>query len=134
MLANRVDEIRRGRHPAFSDADFEFLDQTFKARPVTPVDADPALNLVLLGGPGSGKGTQAAALCKTFELPHVSTGDLFREHIRKQTDLGQLARSYMDRGELVPDDVTERMVASRLALPDARREAIAQVKASAYRR
>ncbi|MCC6234117.1 MAG: adenylate kinase [Verrucomicrobiales bacterium] len=116
-----VEDLRQGQHPAFTDADFQFLDQTFKARSVVPIETDPALNLVLLGGPGSGKGTQAVNLCKAFEVPHISTGDLFRDHIRKQTDLGQLAKSYMDRGELVPDDVTERMVAARLAQPDAQR-------------
>jgi adenylate kinase len=74
-----------------------------------------ALNLVLLGGPGSGKGTQAENLEREFHLCHVASGDLFRENLRNATRLGQLAKSYMDRGELVPDDITEAMVEERLA-------------------
>lgn len=77
------------------------------------------MNIVLLGGPGSGKGTQAELLCAELGLPHVSTGDLFRENLRQATDLGRLAKTYMERGELVPDDVTEALVAERLARPDA---------------
>ncbi|MFI5357231.1 MAG: adenylate kinase [Opitutales bacterium] len=81
--------------------------------------ARPSLDLVLLGGPGSGKGTQAERLCATLKIPHIATGDLFRQNLQQQTELGCLARSYMDRGELVPDDVTEAMVAERLAQSDA---------------
>lgn len=80
----------------------------------------PALDLVLLGGPGSGKGTQAEHLCREFHLPHISTGDLFRENLKHGTDLGRLAKSFMDRGDLVPDSVTEGMVEHRLAEPDTR--------------
>lgn len=76
-------------------------------------------DVVLLGGPGSGKGTQAGRLCAELRLPHIATGDLFRENLRQATDLGKLAQAYMDRGELVPDDVTEAMVEVRLAQPDA---------------
>ena len=112
--------IAKGEHPRFSDADFAFVDQFVKTRSEPLTDPEAGLNLVLLGGPGSGKGTQAEAICKQFSLPHISTGDLFRENIKKQTELGRLAKSYMDRGELVPDDVTERMVSSRLEQPDAR--------------
>ena len=75
-------------------------------------------DLVLLGGPGSGKGTQAERLCAELRLPHIATGDLFRENLRQATDLGKLAQTYMNRGELVPDDVTEAMVEERLAQPD----------------
>jgi adenylate kinase len=75
-------------------------------------------DLVLLGGPGSGKGTQAEKLCAGLRLPHVATGDLFRENLRQATELGKLAQTYMNRGELVPDDVTEAMVEERLARPD----------------
>lgn len=120
-LAGIVEGLRLGKHPAFSDEDFAFLDQLLKAKQAAPLQVEPAMNFVLLGGPGSGKGTQAEHLCKTFQLPHISTGDLFRDNIKKQTELGRLAKSYMDRGELVPDDVTERMVSTRLALPDAAR-------------
>ncbi len=82
--------------------------------------AGSGLDLVLLGGPGSGKGTQAARLCAALGLPHIATGDLFRENLQRGTDLGQLAKIYMDRGELVPDDVTEAMVEERLERPDTR--------------
>lgn len=82
--------------------------------------AHPSLDLVLLGGPGCGKGTQAEQICRQFGLPHISTGDLFRENLKKNTDLGKLAKSYMDRGELVPDDVTEAMVKHRLINSDTR--------------
>ena len=78
------------------------------------------MNIVLLGGPGSGKGTQAQELSAGLKLAHVASGDLFRDNFKRATELGQLAKSYMDRGELVPDDVTEGMVEERLARPDAR--------------
>lgn len=76
------------------------------------------LNLVLLGGPGSGKGTQAESISREFHLPHIATGDLFRENLKNDTDLGRLAKGYMNRGELVPDEITEAMVRERLARPD----------------
>ena len=74
--------------------------------------------LVLLGAPGAGKGTQAAFLSEDLNLAHVASGDLFREALAKETELGLLAKSFMDRGELVPDDVTIAMVMERLAKPD----------------
>jgi adenylate kinase len=74
--------------------------------------------LILFGPPGVGKGTQAARLRETLGLAHVATGDLFREHLKKQTELGQLARKYMDEGKLVPDDVTIGMVRERMKDPD----------------
>lgn len=77
------------------------------------------MELVLLGPPGSGKGTQAKRLSQHFSVPHVSTGDLFRENLSQNTELGQLAKGYMAQGTLVPDDVTEAMVRDRLARPDA---------------
>lgn len=73
---------------------------------------------VLIGPPGAGKGTQAQRISNALQLPHISSGDLFREHLKNETDLGKLARTYMDRGELVPDDVTIKMVRERLAQPD----------------
>jgi len=82
------------------------------------------LFVVLLGGPGAGKGTQAERLSQNLGIPQVSTGDLFREHLKKETELGLLARGYMDRGELVPDQVTVDMVRDRLSQPDAARGAI----------
>ena len=74
---------------------------------------------VLLGGPGAGKGTQAERLAQNLSIPQVSTGDLFRENLKKETDLGKLAKQYMERGELVPDEVTVGMVRERLSRPDA---------------
>ncbi len=76
--------------------------------------------LLLLGGPGAGKGTQADVLCQEFQLPHVASGDLFRDNLKRSTPLGQLAKQYMDRGELVPDDVTIQMIRGRLQQPDAK--------------
>ena len=76
------------------------------------------LYLVLLGGPGAGKGTQADRLSERLGRPHVSTGDLFRDNLKRQTELGLLAKGYMDRGELVPDEVTVRMLRQRLLQPD----------------
>ncbi len=78
----------------------------------------PGLDVVLLGGPGSGKGTQAEQLSRKFGIPHISTGDLFRENLKHNTPLGKMAKSYMDRGELVPDNVTESMVQERLTRDD----------------
>ena len=83
-----------------------------------------ALFLVLLGGPGAGKGTQAERLSAALEIPQVSTGDLFRENLRNETGLGLLAKGYMERGELVPDEVTVGMVRERLSRPDAAKGAI----------
>jgi adenylate kinase len=74
--------------------------------------------IVLLGAPGAGKGTQADLLLQWLSLPHVATGDLFRAAIAAQTPLGREAKSFMDRGELVPDAVTVGMVAERLNQPD----------------
>ena len=75
--------------------------------------------VVLLGPPGAGKGTQAQRLASATGLLHLSTGDMFRENVREGAELGLLAKRYMDRGELVPDDVTIRMLLERIARPDA---------------
>jgi len=80
--------------------------------------------IVFLGPPGSGKGTQARILEQKLGLPQVATGDLFRYNLKNQTELGLLARKYMDAGELVPDEVTVRMVEERLAREDCARGAI----------
>src|SRR4030042_4722658 len=74
--------------------------------------------IALPGPPGAGKGTQAEAITAKLGLPHISSGDIFREHLKKQTELGKLAASYMNRGELVPDDVTIKMIQERLSRPD----------------
>ncbi len=76
------------------------------------------MNIVLLGAPGSGKGTQASLISEKYSLPHISTGDMFRENIREKTPLGVLAKTYIDKGQLCPDDVTEKMVAERLGRED----------------
>jgi adenylate kinase len=73
----------------------------------------------MVGGPGAGKGTQAAALAERLGLAHVASGDLFRKHLREGTALGRQAARYMERGALVPDDVTITMVEQRLGEPDA---------------
>lgn len=78
-----------------------------------------SLDIILLGAPGSGKGTQAQHICSELNLPHIASGDLFRENLKNETELGKLAKTYMDRGELVPDDVTVAMVRERLSRPDA---------------
>ena len=77
------------------------------------------MRLVLVGPPGAGKGTQAVRLAERLDVPHISTGDLFRANLSQMTPLGVEAKRYMDAGDLVPDDVTCRMVAARLAEPDA---------------
>ena len=74
--------------------------------------------IVMLGPPGVGKGTQANLLAEKTGLVHVSSGDLFRENLKNQTELGRLAKSFMDKGELVPDDVTISMIRERLTRPD----------------
>jgi adenylate kinase len=78
------------------------------------------LNLILFGPPGAGKGTQADRLRGDFQLPYIATGDMLRENVRDGTDLGKQAKSYMDSGGLVPDDVIVAMVADRLQEEDAR--------------
>lgn len=80
--------------------------------------------LVLLGVPGAGKGTQARLLEEQLELPQISTGDIFRYNLKNATELGLLAKRYMDRGDLVPDEVTIKMVADRLQQDDCRNGAI----------
>ncbi|MFF0032123.1 adenylate kinase [Streptomyces avermitilis] len=77
------------------------------------------MRIVLVGPPGAGKGTQAAFLAKNLGIPHISTGDLFRANISQQTELGKLAKSYMDEGNLVPDEVTIAMAKDRMEQPDA---------------
>ena len=76
------------------------------------------MKIILMGGPGAGKGTQASPLVEKFHFPHISTGDMFRAAIKNGTELGLKAKSFMDAGGLVPDEVTIGIVAERLALPD----------------
>lgn len=79
------------------------------------------MRLVLLGPPGAGKGTQAAELSARYGIPHISTGDMLREHKKAGTELGRKAAAYMDQGQLVPDELILDMVEDRLAQPDAAR-------------
>lgn len=79
------------------------------------------MDIILFGPPGAGKGTQAKAISERAGVPHVSTGDIFRKNLKEGTELGQLARSYMERGELVPDQVVCDLVTDRLAQADARK-------------
>ena len=76
-------------------------------------------NIILIGGPGSGKGTQAKQLAFNLEIPHIATGDLFRHHLKRNTKLGQLAQKYMSEGALVPDHITVAMLEKRLEKKDA---------------
>ena len=76
------------------------------------------MNIVLLGGPGAGKGTQAAKLVEEFKTPHISTGDMLRAAVKAGTPLGKKAKTFMDAGELVPDDVIIGLVIDRLQEPD----------------
>jgi adenylate kinase len=80
--------------------------------------------IVLLGPPGAGKGTQAEIISETLGLVHISSGDIFRENLKKQTELGILAQGFMSRGELVPDDVTIAMIRERLSRPDCEKGAL----------
>lgn len=77
--------------------------------------------IILLGPPGSGKGTQASKISEALRIPHISTGDLFRENLKKDTELGKRARVFMDKGQLVPDEIVLEMLFTRVAQPDSRK-------------
>ncbi len=79
------------------------------------------MHILLMGPPGAGKGTQAANLVKEFEIPHISTGDMFRAAVKEGTELGKQAKACMDAGKLVPDEVTIGIVKERLAKPDCKK-------------
>lgn len=76
------------------------------------------MKIIMLGAPGAGKGTQAHMIAEKYHLPHVSTGDIFRANIKNGTELGKEAKGYMDRGELVPDELTVRILLDRVAQDD----------------
>ena len=76
------------------------------------------MRIILLGGPGVGKGTQAQRLAEKYNVPHISTGDILRQSVKDETEMGLMAKSYMDKGQLVPDDVVIGIVRDRLAQPD----------------
>lgn len=78
------------------------------------------MNLILLGAPGAGKGTQAEVICNTLHIPAISTGNLLREAVKNQTELGQKAKTFMDAGALVPDDLVIAMLSQRIAQEDCR--------------
>ena len=80
--------------------------------------ATSALRLLIIGPPGAGKGTQASLLAEAYGIPTISTGDIFRSNVKNETELGVLAKSYMDRGDVVPDSLTNSLVRSRLAEDD----------------
>jgi adenylate kinase len=74
--------------------------------------------IIMLGAPGAGKGTQADILSRELNLPHIASGDLFRQALEKRTEIGLLAKSHMDKGELVPDEITTKMMLERIDQPD----------------
>lgn len=76
------------------------------------------MNIIMLGAPGAGKGTIASMMREHYNLPHISTGDIFRANLKENTELGKLAKTYMDKGALVPDDVTIKMMVDRLTKDD----------------
>lgn len=76
------------------------------------------MKVILLGAPGAGKGTQAVRLAKRYNIPHISTGDIFRSNIKERTPIGIVAKSYIDKGQLVPDEVTIQIVKERLEKDD----------------
>jgi len=76
------------------------------------------MKIILLGAPGAGKGTQAALICEKHGIPHISTGDIFRKNIKEKTEIGLVAKSYIDGGQLVPDEVTVKIVENRLKEDD----------------
>jgi adenylate kinase len=80
--------------------------------------------IVLFGPPGAGKGTQAQVISQKLNLPHISSGDIFRENLKNHTELGKLAEQYMTKGNLVPDDVTIAMIRERLLRPDCQKGAL----------
>jgi adenylate kinase len=75
-------------------------------------------NVIFLGAPGSGKGTQALILAKDLNIPTISTGEILRKEVSEKTEIGQLAKSYMDKGGLVPDQIVVGMIKNRISLPD----------------
>ena len=79
------------------------------------------MHILLMGSPGAGKGTQAAELVKAFQIPHISTGDMFRAAIKEGTEMGKQAKSYIDKGQLVPDEVTIGIVRDRLGQDDCKK-------------
>lgn len=118
-LAAAMDELAQGQARFVSPAELRDVIPLVPPAPLRLPSAHQALDLVIVGGPGSGKGTQAERLASRLRVPHIATGDLFRQHLQQASSLGTLAKAYMDRGELVPDDLTDAMVEQRLTQVDA---------------
>ena len=76
------------------------------------------MKIIMLGAPGAGKGTQAKKIADKYQIPHISTGDIFRANIKEGTELGKKAKSYMDQGQLVPDELTLELIMDRFQNPD----------------
>ena len=76
------------------------------------------MKIIMLGAPGAGKGSQASRIAMEYQLPHISTGDIFRANLKEETELGKQAKSFMDKGELVPDDITIAMLLERIHKED----------------
>lgn len=85
---------------------------------MSPRDTADALRLLIIGPPGAGKGTQASLLAEAYGIPTISTGDIFRSNVTNETELGKQAKSYMDKGDVVPDSLTNSLVRDRLAQDD----------------
>ena len=119
-LSAILNQIRDGKSTHIpTQEENALLDQLLAGHTVDKVkSAQPSLDIVIMGAPGSGKGTRAAYLAEYMNIPHIATGDLFRENLASDTILGKIAKNYIDRGELVPDDVTEAMVKERLGRRD----------------
>ncbi|MEI7732698.1 MAG: adenylate kinase [Verrucomicrobiota bacterium] len=114
------DQVAQGRFvPVLTDAQNRELDQLLSPPVREQVSRrQPSLDILLMGAPGSGKGTHAAFLSEKLGIPHIATGNLFRENTKENTILGRIARGFIERGQLVPDDVTEAMVRERLRADD----------------
>ena len=121
-VAAVLEQIKAGSfQAALADHQNRFLDDLLtEPVPGKITVSQPSLDLIVMGAPGSGKGTHASFLASQFAIPHIATGNLFRENLGEGTLLGKIARAYIDRGELVPDDVTESMIRERLSRADAK--------------
>lgn len=120
-LVRALESVRNRSYRFATPADLARLNRATPTAAISPHLARTSLDIVVFGPPGSGKGTQAERLAARLKLPHVATGNLFRDNLRRGSKLGALAKTYMDRGELVPDDVTDAMVEERLIQSDAHR-------------
>jgi adenylate kinase len=118
--AQAVEAARQVQLQAVRPPDLAELEITLAESAVSPPApaVDTGLDLIFIGAPGSGKGTHARTLCQALNLSHIASGDLFRDNLKRETDLGKLAQAFIERGDLVPDDITESMIRRRLKDPD----------------